>query len=413
MSNFLAVATVTATLKYILNGVVGADVSGATATADRPDQVAKNSAFIGVNIYLYQVTPNAALRNADLPTRRADGSLAQKAQAALDLYYLFSFYGDETDFTPERVLGSVVRTLHSQPTLSPAQIQQAINANPGSLLTPQAQSDLASSIELVRLTPIALNLEELSKLWSVFFQTSYILSVAYRASLVLIESEDTPQVAPPVLQRQLYVLPFKQPLIERVEPQMIDVTNNKLMILGQNLLADQTVVRFGDAEAVPDPGSTPQQLIVTAPASLQAGILAAQVVQPIFMGLPPVRHTGVEFESNAAPFVLRPTITSPVNVTNVQGTGNNPRSADLTLQVAPSVGKDQRVILLLNDASGNMSTTYTFAAPARTADTTTLTIHAANLPAGDYLARLRVDDADSALATDTHGKYTGPKVTIP
>ena len=69
----------------------------------------------GVNVFLYQVTPNAAWRNADLPTRRANGDLIQRPQAALDLHYLLTFYGDESLLQPQRVLGSVVRTLHCGP----------------------------------------------------------------------------------------------------------------------------------------------------------------------------------------------------------------------------------------------------------------------------------------------------------
>jgi hypothetical protein len=44
-----------------------------------------------------------------------------------------------------------------------------------------------AQIENVKLTPISLSLEELSNLWSVFFQVPYALSVAYEAAAVLIE----------------------------------------------------------------------------------------------------------------------------------------------------------------------------------------------------------------------------------
>src|SRR5438552_2365082 len=123
MSNFLAIATVTATLKRILHAIVSVDVNGADVRTVRPELLVNDAAFIGANLYLYQVTPNAALRNADLPTRRADGSVIQRPQAALDLHYLFSFYGDETKYEPQLTLGSVVRTLHSQPILTRQEIQ--------------------------------------------------------------------------------------------------------------------------------------------------------------------------------------------------------------------------------------------------------------------------------------------------
>jgi len=91
MSNFLAIATVTATLGQVLQPAVGAGVPGATVTTLRPDGAGAGPRPTGVNIYLYQVTPNAAYRNADLPTRTSEGDLMQRPQAALDLHYPVSY----------------------------------------------------------------------------------------------------------------------------------------------------------------------------------------------------------------------------------------------------------------------------------------------------------------------------------
>lgn len=405
MSNYLAIATVTATLKRILHAVVSVDVNGADVRTVRPETLTNDSAFVGVNLFLYQVTPNAALRNGDLPTRRSDGTVMQRPKAALDLHYLFSFYGDDIKFEPQLVLGSVVRTLHSQPILSRQEIQDTILNTTFPAPTP---SNLADSIELVRFTPIALSLEELSKLWSVFLQTPYTLSVAYQGSVVLIESEDTPIVAPPVLQPRLYVLPFNQPMIDTVMPQMIDSTPGaRLTLQGHNLRADHTLVLFGDIEATPDPGMTNERLVVAVPSGLQAGMQSLQVIQPIYIGIPPVRHTSVEFESNIAAFVLRPSINKSGGVYQITAT-----ASDVTLQVSPIVGKDQQVVLLLNQVSNDLSTTYTFLAPARSADSNAITIPIQSVPTGDYLVRIRVDSAESALDVSA-GNYTGPKVHIP
>src|SRR5215218_2103096 len=114
MSNYLAIATVTATLSRTLSAAVGTDVPTAGVTTLRPDDAPDR----GVNVYLYQVGPNGAWRNADLPTRRDDGRLVQRPRVALDLQYLLSFYGDEAQFEPQRMLGSVVRTLHTRPVLT-------------------------------------------------------------------------------------------------------------------------------------------------------------------------------------------------------------------------------------------------------------------------------------------------------
>ena len=76
MSNYLAVATVTATLQRELQSVIGTDVSGATATTVRPDAPGHGVPNVGVNIFLYEIAPNAVLRNRDLPTRSGNGQAA-------------------------------------------------------------------------------------------------------------------------------------------------------------------------------------------------------------------------------------------------------------------------------------------------------------------------------------------------
>ncbi|GIV60235.1 MAG: hypothetical protein KatS3mg043_1324 [Rhodothermaceae bacterium] len=212
MSNFLAIATATATLQQLLLESLSTDVPGAQATTLRPDNPRLSATGnFGVNIYLYQATPNASWRNNDLPTRGGAGQPVQRPRIALDLYYLLTFYGDEESLQPQRILGSVSRTLHARPVLTRPMIQAAIDAavavDPGHFL---AGSNLADDIEQVKFTPIPLSLEELSKLWSVFFQTPYTLSMTYAGTVVLIEAETTPAPVLPVQTPVITVRPGLQ-----------------------------------------------------------------------------------------------------------------------------------------------------------------------------------------------------------
>ncbi len=204
MSNFLAIATVTATLRRALQTSVQTDVTGANATTLRPDDPALNGAASGVNIFLYQVIPNAAQRNADLPLRNAAGQLVQRPQIGLDLHYLLTCHGSEANLEPQRILGSVMRTLHARPIVTRQMIQDTLADPNFSFLT---ASDLGNEIETVKFNPLGLSLEELSKLWSVFFETPYRLSVAYQASVVLIELAETPRAILPVQTRSIFVAP--------------------------------------------------------------------------------------------------------------------------------------------------------------------------------------------------------------
>ncbi len=203
MSNYLAIATVTATLREIVQEAALAAIPGAYVTLHRPEHMNTNAPEqAGINLFLYQVIPNTALSNVDLPTRNVDGTLIQRPQAALDLYYLLSFQGSELMQEPQRLLGSTISALHANPILTADIISSTIEKT--SYL---AQSDLATQIERIKLAPLNLNLEELAKLWSVFYQIPYILSVAYYVSVVLIEAQVDVPVVKPVLERGINVKP--------------------------------------------------------------------------------------------------------------------------------------------------------------------------------------------------------------
>jgi len=412
MSNYLAIATVTAALVQILQPAAGAAVSGATVTNVRPDSTGSGTPGARVNIYLYQVTPNAAWRNADLPTRDSNGQLVQRPRVALDLHYLLTFYGDETQLEPQRMLGNVSLALHQQPVLTRQMIRNTIASPTFPFL---AASNLADDVELVKFTPTTLSLEESSKLWSVFFQVQYTLSVTYQGTVVLIESDESPQPALPVLERDLYVVPFRHPNIEQVISQaganQPILATSTLNILGRQLRGDVTQVRVaGGAPVTPQDVSDTQIVLPLAslPAnSLRAGVQGAQVIQPMLMGKPPVPHVGIE--SNVAAFVLRPTITA----------ASAPDSAHVTVQTNLVIGKDQRVLLMLNRVAGGAPAAFSFVAGSRTTDANSITVAIAGVAAGDYLVRVQIDGAESLLQVDTNpasptfNQFIGPKVTIP
>ena len=116
-----------------------------------------------------------------------------KPQAALDLHYLISFYGDEAQLVPQRMLGVVVRSLYEQPTLQAADIQTA--AAQAFLLG----SDLSAAAERVRFTPTHMDIDDLYKLWTMMSQTQMALSLTYQATLVLIDGKESAAAGKPVL----------------------------------------------------------------------------------------------------------------------------------------------------------------------------------------------------------------------
>ncbi|MBT2510688.1 DUF4255 domain-containing protein [Streptomyces sp. ISL-98] len=204
MSNALAVATVTQALALLIENNLGPETDIAVKVETRKPP-AEPPAEPTINVFLYQVTPNASMRHNDLPTRASDGTLLKRPAAPLDLHYLISAYGEESELVGQRLIGCVVRTLHEIPVLPKDMIELAAER------PYLAGSDLAESPQKVRFTPTVMDIDETSKLWGMLHQTPYTLSVAYQASLVLIEGREKPVPAKPVERRTVQVLPFGAP----------------------------------------------------------------------------------------------------------------------------------------------------------------------------------------------------------
>jgi hypothetical protein len=416
VSNFLAIATVTETLRLRLQKALDPVVGGVTVTPARPENPAPGgSPAPRVSLYLYQVTPNGAWRNADLPTRRDGGALARRPQAALDLHYLLTFHGDESALVPQRLLGATASVLHERPLLTRDMIRQAIEVLVGPDPTHfLATSDLAEQVELVRITPAAMSLEELSKLWSVFFQTPYALSVAYLASVVLIEAEVRPSTALPVQARNLRVFPFRQPVVERVgvlvdadrPPQDRPILPGEtLVVLGRGLRGDRSFLRLGGTE-VPVPDATDREIRVTLdasaldPAALRAGVQSVQVVHKFEFGTPDDPHAGPA--SNAAAFILRPRVSSLALA-----------AARLTVRIEPPAGARQRAVLLLHSCSLAVPTAFAFPAEPRDTDSTELAFAVGDMAPDRYFVRVQVDGAESPLDVDPASPGYGPTIDLP
>jgi hypothetical protein len=431
VSNHLAIATVTASLAQVLQGAVQRDVPGTTVTTTRPDSANAAAGGTRVNLYLYQVTPNAAWRNADLPTRAENGRLMQKPRVAVDLHYLLTFYGNEAQHEPQRMLGSTIRALHSQPVLTREQIRRTIVSPNLSFL---ALSNLAEDIELVKFTPTSLTLEELSKLWAVFFQTQYTLSITYQGTVILIETDDTPSTSLPVLDRNIYAVPFRAPVVQQIALDAPGggtiIALSDIVISGRALRGDVTQINFGGSKLPPvvPTSIADTEVRVTLPADLRAGIQGLQVEHQFLMGTPPTPHRG--FESNVGAFVLAPIITQPGPPTFLQ-TSIDPQTqlinGGITVRFTPRVTKSQRVRLFLNEfqpPNTRAARGYVFTAPRQNGigqnaqDTDQINFTIQNVAAGDYLVRVQVDGAESPLERDTNNasqtfnQFIGPRVTI-
>ncbi|MGR4848942.1 DUF4255 domain-containing protein [Streptomyces sp. LARHCF252] len=204
MSNALALAHVTQALALLIEANLPPDIDIAVKVEPRKPP-ADPPLEPTITVFLYQVTPNTSQRNTDLPARASDGTLVRRPAAALDLHYLISAYGEEAELVGQRLIGSVVRTLHEIPVL-PRDIIELAGQRPH-----LSGSDLAEAVQRVRFTPTVMDVDETSKLWGMLHQTPYTLSVVYQAVLVLIDGRETPVPAKPVERPEVRVLPFGAP----------------------------------------------------------------------------------------------------------------------------------------------------------------------------------------------------------
>ena len=224
MSSPLAIGAVTAVLRNLLdNGIVEqVSIGTISVTASAPDTIKLDASNDPpqLNVFLYQVTPNAAWRNASLPSRSPDGDRLTNQPLALDLHYLITAYG-RADFQAEILLGYAMHVLHERPILDRPAIRRALQ--PGTLdvsmlplpLQLLTGSDLADQFEAIRVTPAAMSTDEMSKLWSAI-KSDYRPSSAYQVSVVLIERKG-PAISPlPVLTRGRRI-PGPAPGLERDE----------------------------------------------------------------------------------------------------------------------------------------------------------------------------------------------------
>ncbi len=447
MSTALAIASVTAVLKDLLNnGLIDHNVSAVvgqsvTVSALPPDRIAVDAANekSQLNLYLYQVTPNAGWRNVGQPSRDARGDRLTNPPLALDLHYLLTAYGEQELHT-EILLGYGMQLLHETPVLTRDAIRRSLVPadilDPGDLpasLQGLYASGLAEQVEQIKICPMSISTEEISRLWAAF-QAKYRPTAAYQATVVLIESRSgRARSGLPVRERNVYAVPFAQPFIEEVLSQENDLApvvagqpilaGYNLILAGRQLRGDDTRVNVGGVEVTPASSDiTPSRVKFQLPAALLAGVQGVQVVQYRLMGTPETPHIGVA--SNVAAFVLRPRITSVTAFTQ-PGSGPNLLSGTINLQVTPPVGREQRVLMLLNELNppaGRAPFDYSFEAPSpyqlivppQTPPPTDgdFGVPIRDVQTGTYLVRVQVDGAESPLRLGAGGKYETPKVDI-
>lgn len=396
MSNALAIAATTATLRSLLDTLVPplVGVDGVKVTAQPPDVAGKGTDDAQLNLFLYQTVINGAWRNMDMPRQVRPGETGAPP-LALNLHYLITAYGrggDDKETVSDRLMGGAMSVLHDHPVLDRDEIENALK-----------DSGLPEQFERLKITPLPMGLEEMSKLWMVF-QTQYRISAAYEVTVVLIDSRRPVKASLPVLRRGeedrgVAAVAGAAPSLREIRlprSQPAARLGEDIAILGDQLTVDGTKVRFTSTRGLPpillDPqaGAKPGEIAVHIPDAAQdisrwaPGFYTVALVQQRD-GIPPI-------VSNELAFALAPRITvAPKNVPIVLPATDV--EIDLTLTCTPRVADGQRVLLLFGERQIDASDKVTN--PANEAQPSEIAITLSHVKKGDYVVRLRVDGVDS------------------
>ncbi|MFE6970153.1 DUF4255 domain-containing protein [Isoptericola sp. NPDC057653] len=419
MSNTHAIAAVTATLRVVLQRAVDAEpdpVAGRKVTTLRPAQLAAlgsdDAPARGLNVFLYQVTPNHAWNLTDLPTRSGAGALVARPLAALDLHYLVTAYGDEPALEPQRLLARAALALAATPVLTKDVVEEAVDLLGAETDTAFLQhADLAGQAEPVKLSPAPLSLEELSKLWGVL-GTPYLLSQAYTATVVLVEADAPPRRALPVRTRRIDLRTFARADVAAVTT--LDggpaATGSTLVVEGSGLASAHPFVVVGRTRLAPEPGSTAARATVVLTDAVPAGVQALQVVHV----RPADALTGeperVVGRSDAVPLVVVPT----VGTVSLAG-------GEVHVPLAPPLREGQRAVVTLGrlaeagDPPGAVQPVVAATVPPAPAGppVAVLDVPDDDLTAGTWLVRVAVDGVESLPTLGPDGTYDAPAVTVP
>jgi hypothetical protein len=289
-------------------------------------------------------------------------------------------------FEPQRLFGWLEMALHAHPVLTPTLIREAISAYPRLL----GGSDLASQIERIKITPHPLSMDDFSKMWSVFLHIPYLLSATYRTSVVLITPEQLPPPpALPVLERRIHLLPFDEPVIESIQPQTAP-PRSEIIITGRNFTLDGVLVDF-PTQSVHVRPERPDQIALSLPDDLPAGITSVTVTTEYNLGTEGHPEPRSVYTSNVAAFVLRPLLQSVHYEPIIP--------PQIVARTDPAVHPAQSVTLWLYESvtpAGGTPRIYGLQPLHHPATTDLLRFVATAVTPGTYIARLRVDGAESS-----------------
>ena len=421
MSTALGISGVTAVLQTMLNTLLNAEQMGSVSVTSVAPDLAQAAVASGndypltVNLFLHQVTPNAAWRNVGYPSLGPDGTTRLKnPPLALDLHYLLTAYA-AGNFQAEALLGCAIQMLHDTPTLPRGQIRAILNnlpaTDPTNVLSPLlGSSGLAEQIEMIKITPATLGREEMAWLWTAL-KADYRPTFPFLVSVVLIQTPEPAVSAVPVLAPSISAQPSllsPLPALAAASPpggQPAACIGDVVTLSGTFLAGAASVTLSNSPQGIRKVitpltplGNGSYTFVVPAPAGPPFGPAPTDLVAGVYLATVQVASGTDTVSTNSVPLAIAPQIGSSWS----PGTIASGSGVVVTVPCTPYLWPTQEVSLFIGGQGAPITLPAPPPAPAPT-NSPTFTFPALQPTSKPVPVWLSVDGVDSPILN-----LTGP-----
>ena len=263
MSASTAIGMAGESLRALLEGEMLVDAS-VNVTVLAPDENGPNRR---INLFLYKVVESPFFKNKDWEVSQSDPSRITPPPLTLNLHYLMTAYAPndaETGNTnAHEILGEAMRVLHEYPVV-PAEYLPA---------------GLEDAREEIKVMQTAIDLDEITKVWSTFGQP-YRVSVSYEVAVVqLDQSPETEQAMPPrvtAIGVPSVDAPFQPPQVTAIAPAG-GAAGSNITFSGVNLDGWRAYVSVGGVRVADAQAIAGDSFDVVVPAALPSGFHQVRV----------------------------------------------------------------------------------------------------------------------------------------
>jgi hypothetical protein len=218
-----------------------------------------------INLFLYRVLENSALKNVDWQVKRGEPSRIVPPPLSLNLYYLMTPYAQNDQLTgnatAHQMLGEAMRVFHEHAVIPQNALVQ----------------DLRDAAEQIKIMLNPLDPEELGRVWSTFSQP-FRLSVMYEVSVVQLALHSQRPMGKRVQRTAVPEVraPFRPPVVEQLDP-VSGPAGAAITVSGQHLTGWRASLSITGNRIIDSTTLTGDTMTATIPPGLAPGFHEIQV----------------------------------------------------------------------------------------------------------------------------------------